>query len=109
MHFVQNYGGGFANINRDTGKPGPDATAPNSSQDYLCQVATRALIFIKARLTQLLVKGISLIIVAAYWAFCFDTIRVRVEWDEGAPSLVFVNFVAHCLLLFTRIYLGLAF
>lgn len=46
-YFLQNAFEGFANLDA-TGKPNPDAAAPNNSQAYLCQKATRLLIFIQA-------------------------------------------------------------
>lgn len=46
-YFLQNPFEGFANIN-STGEPSPDPAAPNNSQAYLCQKATRILIFIQA-------------------------------------------------------------
>ncbi|QDS76509.1 hypothetical protein FKW77_005678 [Venturia effusa] len=46
-YFLQNAFEGFANLD-STGKPCPDLAAPNNSQAFLCQKATRLLIFIKA-------------------------------------------------------------
>jgi phosphatidylserine decarboxylase len=46
-YFLQNSHQGFANINSN-GEPNPDPAAPNNSQAYLCQKATRLLIFIEA-------------------------------------------------------------
>jgi phosphatidylserine decarboxylase len=46
-YFLQNSYEGFANID-SKGKPNPDLAAPNNSQAYLCQKATRLLIFIQA-------------------------------------------------------------
>jgi phosphatidylserine decarboxylase len=47
-YFLQNAFQGFANINTATGEPEPDLSAPNKSQAYLCQKATRTLIFIRS-------------------------------------------------------------
>jgi phosphatidylserine decarboxylase len=47
-YFLQNSFEGFANINPSTGESNPDLAAPNKSQAYLCQKATRTLIFIQA-------------------------------------------------------------
>ena len=41
-YYAENYWEGFANLT------GPDPSAPNNSQAYICEVATRALIFIQA-------------------------------------------------------------
>jgi phosphatidylserine decarboxylase len=47
-YYLQNASEGFANIDPVTGVPNPDLAAPNKSQAYLCQKATRTLIFIRA-------------------------------------------------------------
>lgn len=47
-YFQQNASEGFANIDPQTNRPKPDPAAPNNSQAYLCQKATRTLIFIQA-------------------------------------------------------------
>lgn len=47
-YYLQNLFEGFANIDPDRSEPAPDLAAPNKSQAYLCQVASRKLIFIEA-------------------------------------------------------------
>jgi len=46
-YYAENYWEGFANIGTD-GKPNPDPAAPNNSQAYICQVATRSVLILEA-------------------------------------------------------------
>ena len=47
-YYAGSYWEGFANINPITGQPDPDPAGPDHSQGYICHVATRAVMLIKA-------------------------------------------------------------
>lgn len=47
-YYAENYWEGFANIDPTTQQPNPDPAAPNNSQAYIAEVATRAVMFIQA-------------------------------------------------------------
>ena len=47
-YYAESYWEGFANIDPITGEPDPDPAAPDHSQGYICQVATRAVLIIEA-------------------------------------------------------------
>jgi phosphatidylserine decarboxylase len=46
-YYAENYWKGFANLGPD-GVPNPDPAAPNNSQGYICQVATRSVMILRA-------------------------------------------------------------
>jgi phosphatidylserine decarboxylase len=82
-YFLQNVFQGFANKN-SAGESCPDPAAPNNSQAYLCQKATRLLIFIQAddvRIGLMAVLLVGMAEVSSCEAFVKEGQRVR-KGDE---------------------------